>query len=60
MRSKKIKMNSNKKHEDICWEDCDDSVIFIAGYTSWGVPYGIMTEEIEIDADIEKEEVPFN
>lgn len=60
MGSKRTKKKSNKKQEDIFYQDCDENFSFIAGYTSWGVPYGIMRDEVDADVDIEDEELPFD
>ncbi len=60
MGSKKEKKKSKVKQEDIFEQDCDENFAFIAGYTTWGFPYGILGDEVEADVDIENEELPFD
>lgn len=54
-------MGSGKKRKNKCNNvdtinmDSDDNFVFIAGYTSWGIPYGITWEEME---KIKQEELP--
>lgn len=60
------KMKEKKKLEDLksLYEDSDDTFYFIAGYTSWGFPYGVTWEEIGeippwLDNESEENEIPF-
>ena len=38
------------------YEDCDDRLSFIAGYTDGGAPFGVMWEEVGIDPGLPFEE----
>ena len=38
------------------YKDCDDRLVFIAGYTDAGTPFGVMWEEVGIDPGLLFEE----
>jgi len=43
-RVRKEKRRERELHE--LYDYCDDTYAFIAGYTSWGFPYGVTWEEL--------------
>lgn len=47
LKQKKREEKAKKLKEPLF--DSDDNFYFIAGYTSWGFPYGITWEEAELD-----------
>lgn len=53
MRNKKRKKSALSDHEAVSI-DQDDQFYFIAGYTEWGVPYGVTWEEYEAQSALDK------
>lgn len=53
MRKKKGKQSALSDHESVVMEQ-DDQFYFIAGYTEWGVPYGVTWEEYEAQSTLDK------
>lgn len=53
MRNKKRKKSALSDHEPVSI-DQDDQFYFIAGYTEWGVPYGVTWEEYEAQSALDK------
>lgn len=54
LNQKKKEEKKNKLKEPLY--DSDDNFYYLAGYTSWGFPYGITWEEAEIDNLIRNED----
>jgi hypothetical protein len=53
MSKKKGKKSALSDHESVVL-DQDDQFYFIAGYTEWGVPYGVTWEEYEAQSALDK------
>lgn len=54
--SKNKNKRQKKKNYNIDFEiEQDESFSFIAGYTSWGFPYGTTWEETDLELDEEDE-----
>ena len=50
----------NKKNKIYDVIESDETFAFIAGYTSWGIPYGVTWEEMESEKEeLADEELPF-
>lgn len=56
----KKKRSRKKKFDEILDLDSDGTFCFIAGYTSWGFPYGVMWEQTFEDECLdESEQLPW-
>lgn len=48
--------SKKKKNENLNFElEQDESFSFIAGYTSWGFPFGTTWEETDVEPDEEED-----
>lgn len=58
-QANKAARKKQKNHDDFFPEE-EPGFSFVAGYTSWGFPYGTLVEDEEEDtAPLKDEELPF-